>query len=230
MTREELKAKFLADLDERTKTCFHSIEEFVNNLSNAMKRNADILPEFHGQTDRGAGIIGAAMIEAEMGEFILSHLVNGNKKARDGKQMRVLFERGQAMQSFGPQIALAYAMGLMSEDVYYDLDCIREIRNSFAHSVWYTKGKHRTRDSLTFEQNDIKRLSLSLRYPETLESLTEDLGKRCPRAIKFDPQQFFRALTPRTRYEMTCQTLHLMLLNAQHPRVPIPLHYAVKLI
>jgi hypothetical protein len=235
MELEKLRAAVLAEDKRQEEVYDRWFEEIMDNLSAAMKRSSDAQAEFCGQTDRGAGIVCAALVEGELTRFIIAHLVNGNKKTRDRKhKVRSLFDRGQAMENFGSQITLAYAMGLVSDDVYHDLDCIRELRNDFAHAIWYVektkKGKRQTHDSVTFEQKNIKRLAISLKYPKALESLTEDVGKRCPAAIRSDPQQFFLALTPRARYEITCETLHLMLVTGQHVASPVPLRYQTKIL
>jgi hypothetical protein len=171
--------------------------------------------------------MGAALVEAELKRFIIARLVNSAKKTRDqGRKMSSLFDRGQALDSFGAQISLAYLVGLLSEDVYYDLDCIREMRNDFAHNIWYVKktnkGRRQTEEMVTFEQKDIKALALSLRCYKVNGFDEWQQGQ------KKDTSRPILRTDPCLRYKLTCHTLHWMLLNGQDvgPLAPtLPLQY-----
>ncbi|MGO9107902.1 MAG: hypothetical protein ACLP9L_01600 [Thermoguttaceae bacterium] len=170
--------------------------------------------EFQGQTDRGAAIIGASLVEAQLPKFIIAHLRN------DTDETRRMFGRGQAIESFGSQITFAYAIGLVSEDVYKDLDCIREIRNACAHAIWYVpkkgEGKGQPQGLVTFEQKHIKAMVMGLRCCKVqgLDQWQEE-QEWLPQAWR----------GPRARYVRTCECLHLMLAKYQNPDSPLPLRY-----
>ena len=212
------------------------IRETIDKIAVGTQRLFDLDPEFRDQTDRGVGILGAALLESELRGFIIAHLTNSTKATR------VLFDRGQALESFGTQITLAYAIGLVNEDVYEDLDCIREIRNACAHSIWYVpkkgKGKGQPQGLVTFEQEHLKAMALSLRcykmtgIDEWQEQQEHDIRRQSPEAKIAQPNL---RTNPRARYEQTCQCLHMLLLTYSNtptlraishtPAISLPLGY-----
>jgi DNA-binding MltR family transcriptional regulator len=56
----------------------------------------------------------------------------------DSGSVDELMKDGQALQSFNSKLKLAYALGLLPEDVRADLHCLNKIRNYFAHEVGVT--------------------------------------------------------------------------------------------
>jgi DNA-binding MltR family transcriptional regulator len=56
----------------------------------------------------------------------------------DDESVDELMKDGQALQSFNSKLKLAYALGLLPEDVRADLHCLNKIRNYFAHEVGVT--------------------------------------------------------------------------------------------
>jgi len=219
----EWRRSFLANIKRAEEAGDRRIQGLIDNLRPGMERAQAVYRELQKQTDRGAGIIGGALVEAELPRFIIAHLANSTKGTRG------LFDHGRPLEAFGTQITVAYALGLVSNDVGHDLDRIREMRNKFAHSLWYVekgeKQKGHARDVVTFEHERIKAWALSLKYPEMLGILLEDVKKRFPSAVKPESREFISALSPRARYEMTCQCLHLMLVTGQHIDSPVPLRY-----
>jgi len=220
------------EIERQEEVYQHFLEQVARKIPEWEKLSSDLQPAFEGQTARGIGIVGAALIEAELKRFIIAHLVNSGKESRDpSRKMSSLFERGQAMESFGAQISLAYLVGLVGEDVYHDLDSIREIRNDFAHAIWYVektrKGKRQTKEIVTFDQKDIRALTLSLRcYKVSGFDKWQEKQKK-------DPSKPILSTNPSLRYALTCQTLHLMLLNGQDvgPLGPtLPLQYTKLLL
>jgi DNA-binding MltR family transcriptional regulator len=87
-----------------------------------------IIEELESQTDRGAAIIGAALLEERLEEAIRGCLLDN-----DGTDS--LFKPFQAASTFSAKIRLAYSLGLCGEQMYRDLNLIRQIRNDFAHFV-----------------------------------------------------------------------------------------------
>jgi DNA-binding MltR family transcriptional regulator len=56
-----------------------------------------------------------------------------------------LFDPMRALGSFASKITMAYALNIITRDIYSDLETIRKIRNAFAHSP----------DILNFESKSI---------------------------------------------------------------------------
>jgi len=165
-------------------------------------------------------------VESELTRFIVSRLVNSTGTTRK------LFKRGSAIESFGPQTTLAYAVGFISEDVCCDLNLIREIRNKFAHEVWYVEHKQDPEDArvlVTFAHPKIMAWALSLKCPRAIgldeqhNKRTEELKKQFPQFQ--DESKPTLQQEPRARFEFTCDRLRTLLTLNQHKNNGVPLQY-----
>jgi mannitol operon repressor len=86
------------------------------------------LKEFQAETDRGAALVGAALLDSRLERLLLSHMLPG-KIADD------LVKGGNApLGTFSARINATYAFGLITTKERQDLNLIRGIRNEFAHS------------------------------------------------------------------------------------------------
>lgn len=114
------------------------------------------LKEFQTETDRGAALVGAALLDSRLERLLLSHMLAG-KVADD------LVKGGNApLGTFSARINATYAFGLITTAERQDLNLIRGIRNEFAHS------EH----GLTFADQKIVGLCSSLtsrRPPDMIE-------------------------------------------------------------
>jgi DNA-binding MltR family transcriptional regulator len=82
-----------------------------------------------GESDRGLVLINATIIDELLRKYLLAHLVKH-------KDMEKLFNGiGAPLGSFSSRILFSFAVGLLAEDEYRELNLIRKIRNKFAHSV-----------------------------------------------------------------------------------------------
>ncbi len=90
-----------------------------------------IVEELERQTDRGAGIIGAAFIETVLRQSLESRMrQNTPADKRAGKD---LFDKMRPLSSFSAKIDLGLVLGLYRAEIRTDLHRIRDIRNEFAH-------------------------------------------------------------------------------------------------
>jgi hypothetical protein len=78
---------------------------------------------------RAAAILLAANTEISLRYAIKSHLVV------TGESETTLFHGGSPLRSFEAKIRIGYTMGLYREETKSNLDCIKGIRNAFAHAV-----------------------------------------------------------------------------------------------
>ena len=86
-----------------------------------------ITEEIQKQTDRGAAIIGAALVDDVLARAILGKFIplsSTKKKALFG---------GGPLGTYEAKIDLAYALGLLTDLMVADLKVIGNIRNKFAH-------------------------------------------------------------------------------------------------
>jgi hypothetical protein len=100
-----------------------------------------VFDELSKQTDRGAGIIAASVVEELLAVLIQARLLPLNSETRQS-----LFERPNApLSTFSAKIHLGLALGLYSDVGAKRLHMMREVRNRFAHRI----------KALTFEHPDI---------------------------------------------------------------------------
>lgn len=89
----------------------------------------EFLGDFNKETERGAALAAAAMLDELLGRVIEAFLIpnNGNKALLDGFNA--------PLGTFSARIAAAFALGLISEIEYRECELIRKIRNEFAHQI-----------------------------------------------------------------------------------------------
>ncbi len=87
-----------------------------------------IIEEIEAQTDRGAAIIGAALVDDVLARAILGKFIplSSSKK-------KALFGGSGPLGTYEAKIDLAYALGLLTDVMAADLKLIGTIRNKFAH-------------------------------------------------------------------------------------------------
>ena len=78
---------------------------------------------------RATAIVGAAFVEDHLQRLIQARLVD------DEKVVDQTFGPNSALGSFSAKINLGYLFGLYSKEAYRELNCIRTIRNDFAHEL-----------------------------------------------------------------------------------------------
>jgi hypothetical protein len=90
-----------------------------------------VVDELESQTDRGAAIIGAALVES-----LLRQALEARMRLRTPVEKRTakgLFGTMGPLSSFSAKIELGLLLGLYPEEVRSDLHRIRDARNEFAH-------------------------------------------------------------------------------------------------
>jgi DNA-binding MltR family transcriptional regulator len=74
-------------------------------------------------------ILGAVMVEHELDQLLRSKL-----KHQDDKTWAMLTDNNGPLNSFSSKIAMGYALGIYDQRMRSDLNIVRNIRNTFAHS------------------------------------------------------------------------------------------------
>jgi hypothetical protein len=129
-----------------------------------VKYFSEFLKEFQGETDRGAALVGAALIDERLERLLSSHFL-------DCKESKDILNGGNApLAAFNARIKTAYCLGLITELEYKECEIIRKVRNEFAHKV----------HGLTFQDDRVRNLC------SNLKANTPD-GKR----FGGDPRQLF---------------------------------------
>jgi hypothetical protein len=115
-----------------------------NDPSPKQPRDLDlIIRELKAQSDRGAAIIAASLLEQLLEDAIVARfrpLLKGQKE--------LLFGPMRPLSSFSAKIELGYAIGLYGEVAHKNFDMIRDVRNKFAHVF----------DVLSFDHPDVVEL------------------------------------------------------------------------
>lgn len=114
------------------------------------------LSEIANQNERGAAIIGAALVEKYLALAISGRLVNLAEMDKND-----LFDGAGPLATFAAKIRIGFAMGVFGPNIRNDLKIVDDIRNGFVHAA----------GSLAFESDEIAvqcaQLSSSLRFTGT---------------------------------------------------------------
>ena len=92
---------------------------------------ADFLPfleDLNKETARGAVLIAAAYLDGQLREVVASFLLKG------GPSKKLLEGFNAPLGTFSARATAAEALGLISDEEFNDLECIRKVRNEFAHN------------------------------------------------------------------------------------------------
>lgn len=81
---------------------------------------------FRAESDRACAVLGAALLDARLESLYNRRLHNSKEKLLTGNG---------PLSTFSARIRVACALNWISEDVGFDLDQIRSIRNEFAHNA-----------------------------------------------------------------------------------------------
>jgi DNA-binding MltR family transcriptional regulator len=116
-----------------------------------MNESDRVYLELDNESDRASAVLCAAFLDHEL-EVLLRRFM------RDIKETNELFQQMQPLSTFSSKIKFAYVLGLISHEVYHDLNLIRRIRNDFAHD----------RRARSFTETEIASRCLSLKLPVLL--------------------------------------------------------------
>jgi len=127
------------------------------------KQVKDFLEEVKSQTDRGAAIVAAAVLESLTELVILHRLIELSSDRKDA-----LFDRPNApLSSFSAKIEMAYALGIIHNDARLGLHLIREVRNKFAHRI----------EPLAFENPEVAKL-IATRASPSVKALSKPIREK----------------------------------------------------
>jgi hypothetical protein len=118
------------------------------------------MKELNKESDRGAVLISAAMIDDLLERTILAFLLENEKTKR------LLDGFNAPLGTLAARALAAFSLGLLSETEYHDCEQLRKIRNAFAHNV-----------HMSFEDQSVKDIC------KNLELAAKDYGE-----IRVDPR------------------------------------------
>jgi len=135
--------------------------------------------------DRGAAILLAANVEICLRFAIERNLVT------TGDYYRLLFRSGAPLNSFESKIRIGYTMGLFGDQTKYNLDCIKGIRNAFAHSII----------PINFETREVKAVCETMNTPEIC--FPRSIAASTLEAVGTGPTQ----TSSRSKFQKICEVL-----------------------
>lgn len=146
---------------------------------------------FRGESDRACAVLGAALLDARLESLY-------DRRLRDSKQE--LLSGNGSLSTFSARIRVARALVWISEDVRYDLDQVREIRNEFAHNLDH---------ELSFSTQSIADKCRTLRVAQVLIEAKEHAAATPHRNLS---PAVIRAMgsvfePPRQRFQVTVEML-----------------------
>ncbi|WP_281515897.1 hypothetical protein [Vibrio parahaemolyticus] len=107
------------------------------------------------ESDRAAALMAGAYLDELLKTLISEQLVD------DANIQKSVIGTGGAIDSFSSRINLAYLLGLIPNNIRYDLDLIRRIRNEFAH----------TAGPMDFEKDSVRSRCFLFKAPLSVEHL-----------------------------------------------------------
>ena len=146
---------------------------------------------FRAESDRACAVLGAALLDATLESLY-------NRRLRCFREE--LLSSNSPLGAFSARIRLARALAWISEDVRYDLDQIRSIRNEFAHNFDH---------ELSFANQSITDKCRTLRVANVLIEANEHAASKPHRNLSAGLIRAMGAVfqPPRQRFEVSVEML-----------------------
>ncbi|MFW1774137.1 transcriptional regulator [Acinetobacter seifertii] len=142
------------------------MDKFKNETPSEILQLGAFLSNFNKESDRGATLSAAAVLEDRLEEIIKTFLQDCKSS------VRLLDGFNAPIGTFSSKILLAHALGLIQDDEFQQIELLRKIRNNFAHTWEY----------LDFKSDSIKCLVFTLPYMGP-----RDIEQKC----RDEPRQYF---------------------------------------
>lgn len=157
------------------------------------------------ESDRACVVLGAALLDAELGRLIHSRLACLQSE---------LVPPGRPLGSFSTRLKLARALNWIDEAAYRDLEAIRGMRNSFAHSPDH---------DLSFADQSVKDTCLSLRSADLFRACFDGVSRGGLTVHAFAEMKSSFA-GPRKSFEMSVEILFHLLVGQRSTVQPYTGH------
>jgi len=124
------------------------------------------------RSDRAVAILASALVEDALEGAILASLSPLSKEDRAS-----LFEGDGPLSTFSAKIRVGFALSIFGAITRADLNCMRDVRNAFAHarvSLKFTTHEVTVACKSFMRARFAKKASARFRYLETAEQITHD--------------------------------------------------------
>ena len=169
------------------------------------KNQEDILSDvLNTESDRGCVLVGASILDNMLEKVIKHNLFLGATGARK-EAVNSLFEVNGPLSTFWSRIQFGYAIGIIKNTMYHDLEVIRKLRNEVAHNIY----------KIDFSNKKISNKTESLILANTAAARILDSkisAKKSPKAISESnhaknvskpPKKLEKSLKERARFSLT---------------------------
>jgi mannitol operon repressor len=100
----------------------------MKDVEPEIKELSEFLSEFNRESDRGAALTAAAMLDQRLEEILSGYL------ADVPATQDLLSGYSAPLGTFSSRNSIAFALGLIQENEYNEINVVRKIRNEFGHS------------------------------------------------------------------------------------------------
>lgn len=146
---------------------------------------------FRAESDRACAVLGAALLDARLESLY-------NRRLRNSKEE--LLSGNGPLSTFSSRIRVARALNWVVDDVGFDLDQIRSMRNEFAHNIDH---------ELSFENQSIADKCRTLRVAQVLVAANEHAASIPHPNVSAEVIRAMGGIfqPPRQRFEVTVEML-----------------------
>jgi DNA-binding MltR family transcriptional regulator len=138
------------------------------DIDTAIKTLAEGMRHLNRMTHSGIVIAAAAILDNQ-----LERALKRAMRPLSNNMYERLFDSSRPLNSFSSKIIMAHALGIISVDLYEELEKIRHIRNQFAHSSGF----------LHFGSPEIEPMFLTLKRPSTVSKTSAEVFIACVKVI-----------------------------------------------
>jgi DNA-binding MltR family transcriptional regulator len=117
------------------------MKDFTDEHINTLRRDLFINNLFE-ESDRGCVLVATSMLDESLELLLRKKLKVANKYEK--KTLEPLFNPMGPLSTFSSKIKFCFALKLIEEWVYNDLEVIRKLRNDFAHNYDLASFKNKT--------------------------------------------------------------------------------------
>lgn len=136
-----------------------------------VRRRDDFFESLSKESDRGLVLVSASFLEEALESLLRARFSMRHPKSK--AYFKKLFGDFRSLYSFSAKLEICYAMDLIGEWMYRDLEIVRKLRNRFAHSV----------ESARFDLPEVVQLTEKLKAADiAVTTITEE--KPCKKNTK----------------------------------------------
>jgi DNA-binding MltR family transcriptional regulator len=140
----------------------------MTDIDTAIKTLVEGILHQNRMTHSGIVIAAAAILDNQ-----LERALKRAMRPLSNNMYERLFDSFRPLNSFSSKIVMAYALGIISVDLYEELEKIRHIRNQFAHSSGI----------LHFGSPEVEPMFLALKRTSTVSKTSVEVFVACVKAI-----------------------------------------------